>query len=173
MDTAEKSEVSKKESVSYDSKKDTSKRPELKSSVMAKKVERKLYPEPQVERKVSVEAVKPVVEVIKEEEEVVVVEPGTEGAPVEETENSGSGSSKVSISTSVFKTHPLIFSRRTRPPSRSPRRQRSHQGMSPLTFHSRPWPATTFPSSTTSLVAARRRKLFQNLLNQSHQGKLD
>ena len=115
MDTAEKSEVSKKESVSYDSKKDTSKRPELKSSVMAKKVERKLYPEPQVERKVSVvEVVKPVVEVIKEEEEEVA-EPGTEGAAVEE--NSGSGSSKVSISKfqnfkglnfnilPVFKTH--------------------------------------------------------------------
>ena len=99
MDTAEKSEVSKKESVSYDSKKDTSKRPELKSSVMAKKVERKLYPEPQVERKVSVEAVKPVVEVIKEEEEEVeVAELGTEGVAVEETENSGSGSSKVSFS---------------------------------------------------------------------------
>ena len=98
IETAEKSEVSKKESVSYDSKKDTSKRPELKSSVMAKKVERKLYPEPQVERKVSVvEPVKPVVEVIKEEEEEVA-EPGTEGAAVEETENSGSGSSKVSFS---------------------------------------------------------------------------
>ena len=37
---------------------------------MAKKSERKLYPEPQVERKVSVEAVKPVVEVIKEEVKV-------------------------------------------------------------------------------------------------------
>ena len=99
MEIAEKSEVSKKESVSYDSKKDTSKRPELKSSVMAKKVERKLYPEPQVERKVSV------VEVIKEEEEEVeVAEPGTEGAAVEETENSGSGSSKVSFSTSKFET---------------------------------------------------------------------
>ena len=171
MDTAEKSEVSKKESVSYDSKKDTSKRPELKSSVMAKKVERKLYPEPQVERKVSVEAVKPVVEVIKEEEEEVA-EPGTEGAAVEETENSGSGSSKVSISTSVFKTHPLIYSRRTRPPSRSPRRQRSRQGMYLLTYHSQPWLATTSPSSTTSLGEARRRNPFQNLPNQSHQGKL-
>ena len=101
MEIAEKSEVSKKESVSYDSKKDTSKRPELKSSVMAKKVERKLYPEPQVERKVSVVEVKApvVVEVIKEEEEEVeLAEPGTEGAAVEETENSGSGSSKVSFS---------------------------------------------------------------------------
>ena len=106
MEVVEKSEISKKESVSYDSKKDTSKRPELKSSVMAKKVERKLYPEPQVERKVSVEAVKPVVEVIKEEEEVVVVEPGTEGAPVEETENSGSGSSKVSNLTILFQSDP-------------------------------------------------------------------
>ena len=107
METAEKSEVSKKESLSYDSKKDTSKRPELKSSVMAKKVERKLYPEPQVERKVSVVEVKApvVVEVIKEEEEEVeVAELGTEGAAVEETENSGSGSSKVSFSTSKFKT---------------------------------------------------------------------
>ena len=108
MEVVEKSEISKKESVSYDSKKDTSKRPELKSSVMAKKVERKLYPEPQVERKVSVvePVVKPVVEVIKEEEEVVVVEPGTEGAPVEETENSGSWSSKVSNLTILFKSDP-------------------------------------------------------------------
>ena len=108
MEVVEKSEISKKESVSYDSKKDTSKRPELKSSVMAKKVERKLYPEPQVERKVSVvePVVKPVVEVIKEEEEVVVVEPGTEGAPVEETENSGSGSSKVPNLTILFKSDP-------------------------------------------------------------------
>ena len=180
METAEKSEVSKKESVSYDSKKDTSKRPELKSSVMAKKVERKLYPEPQVERKVSVvEVVKPVVEVIKEEEEEVA-EPGTEGAAVEE--NSGSGSSKVSISIfchqrvinmPVFETHFYIYSRRTRPPSRSRQRQRSQQGMYLLIFHSLPWLATTSPSSTTSLAEARRRNLFRNLLNQSHQGKLD
>ena len=110
MEVVEKSEISKKESVSYDSKKDTSKRPELKSSVMAKKVERKLYPEPQVERKVSVvePVVKPVVEVIKEEEEeeVELAEPGTEGAAVEETENSGSGSSKVSNLTILFKSDP-------------------------------------------------------------------
>ena len=66
IESTEKSEVSRRDSVSYESKKD---RPELKSSVMAKKSERKLYPEPQVERKVSVEAVKPVVEVIKEEVE--------------------------------------------------------------------------------------------------------
>ena len=65
--SAEKSEISRRDLVSCESKKD---RPELKSSVMAKKSERKLYPEPQVERKVSVEAVKPVVEVIKEEVEV-------------------------------------------------------------------------------------------------------
>ena len=72
IESTEKSEVSRRDSVSYESKKD---RPELKSSVMAKKSERKLYPEPQVERKVSVEAVKPVVEVIKEEveEEVKVI----------------------------------------------------------------------------------------------------
>ena len=72
IESTEKSEVSRRDSVSYESKKD---RPELKSSVMAKKSERKLYPEPQVERKVSVEAVKPVVEVIKEEveEEVKVL----------------------------------------------------------------------------------------------------
>merc|ERR1719282_972597 len=74
------SEVSRRDSVSYESKKD---RPELKSSVMAKKSERKLYPEPQVERKVSEEAV-----------ELVVVGPRTGGAAVEENENSGSGSSK-------------------------------------------------------------------------------
>ena len=66
IESTEKSEVSRRDSVSYENKKD---RPELKSSVMAKKSERKLYPEPQVERKVSVEAVKPVVEVIKEEVE--------------------------------------------------------------------------------------------------------
>ena len=115
IESTEKSEVSRRDSVSYESKKD---RPELKSSVMAKKSERKLYPEPQVERKVSVEAVKPVVEVIKEEVEeevkviflpfifqplfseveLVVVGPRTGGAAVEENENSGSGSSKVPTS---------------------------------------------------------------------------
>ena len=133
MEVVEKSEISKKESVSYDSKKDTSKRPELKSSVMAKKVERKLYPEPQVERKVSVvePVVKPVVEVIKEEEEVVVVEPGTEGAPVEETENSGSGSSKVSISTSVFKTHPLILQENKAPLKKSAKAEKPSGDVSP------------------------------------------
>ena len=131
MDTAEKSEVSKKESVSYESKKDTSKRPELKSSVMAKKVERKIYPEPQVERKVSVvEAGKPVVEVIKEEEEEVA-EPGTEGAAVEETENSGSGSSKVSISTSVFKTHPLILQENKAPLKKSTKAEKPTGDVSP------------------------------------------
>ena len=131
MDTAEKSEVSKKESVSYESKKDTSKRPELKSSVMAKKVERKIYPEPQVERKVSVvEAVKPVVEVIKEEEEEVA-EPGTEGAAVEETENSGSGSSKVSISTSVFKTHPHIIQENKAPLKKSAKAEKPTGDVSP------------------------------------------
>ena len=134
METAEKSEVSKKESSSYDSKKDTSKRPELKSSVMAKKVERKLYPEPQVERKVSVvEAVKPVVEVIKEEEEeeVEIVEPGTEGAAVEETENSGSGSSKVSISMSAFKTYPHILQENKAPLKKSAKAEKATGDVSP------------------------------------------
>ena len=136
-------------------------RKEIKSTIMAKKIERKSATEPPKLTETS----KP-----QDPTDAAVETPCIITIEVE-AETSGSGSTKVHPSSIL----PFSSSILHRPSSRKTRHLRSPRGLTPSqscppTSHCLPWQATTSPSSISSWGPANGRRPFQNHPNRSHLG---